>query len=213
MKSMARGSTRRKEFICLAVFLTGYNLFVLRFSILWKKVGTTIHLQSLCSFIPKLNITILTQFEDNAGTSDNCLNVPEEKKEERVVDFVDIAFDELNAKHYKIEEDPKVFKSKITGRGPLIEGWRETDSPMMCSYKLVQVSFEVWGLQTKVEDFVQRCIRDVLLLGHRQAFTWIDEWHGMSIDDVREYERNKQKEANQKVLLDKESMLDPATLD
>ncbi|XP_062545091.1 cytoplasmic phosphatidylinositol transfer protein 1 isoform X1 [Armigeres subalbatus] len=153
-----------------------------------------------CSFIPKLNITILTKFEDNPGTSDNCLRVPDATIDERTIDFVDIAFDEVAAKHYKKEEDPKCFKSAITGRGPLIEGWRQTDSPVMCSYKLVQVSFEVWGLQTKVEDFVQRCIRDVLLLGHRQAFTWIDEWHWMSIDDVREYEHKKQEEANQKVL-------------
>lgn len=153
-----------------------------------------------CSFIPKLNITILTKFEDNPGTSDNCLRVPDATIDERTIDFVDIAFDEVAAKHYKKEEDPKCFKSAITGRGPLIEGWRQTDSPVMCSYKLVQVSFEVWGLQTKVEDFVHRCIRDVLLLGHRQAFTWIDEWHWMSIDDVREYEHKKQEEANQKVL-------------
>lgn len=68
----------------------------------------------------------------------------------------------------------------------------------MCSYKLVHASFEVWGLQTRVEDFIQRCIRDVLLLGHRQAFTWIDNWYEMSIEDVRQYERQKQAETNAK---------------
>lgn len=70
----------------------------------------------------------------------------------------------------------------------------------MCSYKLVHASFEVWGLQTRVEDFIQKCIRDVLLLGHRQAFTWIDEWYDMSIEDVREYEKRAQNETNKKVL-------------
>lgn len=82
-------------------------------------------------------------------------------------------------------------------RGPLVEGWRD-DKPIMCSYKLVHSSFEVWGLQTRVEDFIQRCIRDVLLLGHRQAFTWIDNWYEMSIEDVRQYERQKQAETNAK---------------
>ncbi|XP_058455321.1 cytoplasmic phosphatidylinositol transfer protein 1 isoform X2 [Malaya genurostris] len=153
-----------------------------------------------CSFIPKLNIKIHTKFENDPGTSENCLNIPHEKLEERLVDFVDIAFDELNGKHYKEDEDPKFFKSALTGRGPLLEGWKQTDEPIMCSYKLVQVSFEVWGLQTKVEDFIHNCIRDILLLGHRQAFVWIDEWHWMSIDDVRKYESEKQKEANRKVL-------------
>lgn len=63
----------------------------------------------------------------------------------------------------------------------------------------MHASFEVWGLQTRVEDFIQRSIRDILLLGHRQAFAWIDEWHGMTLDDVRDYERQKQAETNEKV--------------
>lgn len=68
----------------------------------------------------------------------------------------------------------------------------------MCSYKLVHASFEVWGFQTRVEDFIQRCIRDVLLLGHRQAFTWIDSWYDMSLEDVRIYEKQLQAETNAK---------------
>lgn len=82
----------------------------------------------------------------------------------------------------------------------MVEGWRD-DEPIMCSYKLVHASFEVWGLQTRVEDFIQKCIRDVLLLGHRQAFAWIDEWYDMSIENVREYEKQTQNETNRKVLL------------
>lgn len=85
-----------------------------------------------------------------------CLNLTEEQLEAREVDFVDIAYDELNPKHYKEAEDPKFFKSIKTGRGPLIEGWRDDQDPIMCSYKLVDARFEVWGLQTKVEDFIQR---------------------------------------------------------
>lgn len=122
---------------------------------------------------------------------------------ERAVDEIDIAFDELS-KHYKREEDPKFFESLKTKRGPLIEGWRN-DTPIMCSYKVVNASFEVWGFQTRVEDFIQRCIRDVLLLGHRQAFTWIDEWIDMSMDDVREYERRLQIETNRKLELKRSS--------
>jgi type IV secretory pathway VirD2 relaxase len=37
-------------------------------------------------------------------------------------------------------------------------------------------------------------------LGHRQAFAWIDEWHGMTEEDVREYESKMQAETNEKVL-------------
>ncbi|EDW36224.1 GL17678 [Drosophila persimilis] len=152
-----------------------------------------------CSFIPKLHVLIKTKYEDNNGTTENCLDLTEEELKVRSVDHPDIAFDEFNAKHYKREEDPKFFKSEKTGRGPLIEGWRETDKPIMCSYKVVHASFEVWGLQTKVEDFIQRGIRDILLLGHRQAFAWLDEWHGMTLEDVRDYERKKQAETNERV--------------
>lgn len=63
----------------------------------------------------------------------------------------------------------------------------------------MDASFEVWGLQTKVEDFIHRSIRDVLLLGHRQAFAWVDEWYGMTLEDVREYERKIQEETNKKL--------------
>jgi len=64
----------------------------------------------------------------------------------------------------------------------------------------VNIRFEVWGFQTRVEDYAHKAIRDILLLGHRQAFAWIDEWFGMTVDDVREYERQMQEETNLKVL-------------
>lgn len=153
-----------------------------------------------CSFLPRLNVQIYTKYEDNSGTTENCFNLSDEELAERTVDHIDIAFDDLsNIKHYKREEDPKFFKSKLTDRGPLVEGWRDTDKPIMCSYKSIHASFEVWGLQTRVEDFIQRAIRDVLLLGHRQAFTWIDEWYTMTIDDVRQYEHDMQMETNAKL--------------
>ncbi|XP_046825900.1 cytoplasmic phosphatidylinositol transfer protein 1 [Vespa crabro] len=154
-----------------------------------------------CSFIPKFNISIKTRYEDNNGSMENCLGLSPIEIIHREVDYIDIAYDEISAKHYKEEEDPKFFQSKRTGRGPLVEGWRDTVQPIMCSYKLVHASFEVWGMQTRVEDFIHRCIRDILLLGHRQAFTWIDEWYDMTIEDVRKYEQKMHAETNEKMRL------------
>lgn len=34
------------------------------------------------------------------------------------------------------------------------------------------------------------------MLGHRQAFSWIDEWINMTYDDVRAYEAKLQHETN-----------------
>lgn len=53
-------------------------------------------------------------------------------------------------------QDLRYFKSEKTSRGILQEGWRDTKDPIMCSYKLVTVKFEVWGLQTRVEQFVHK---------------------------------------------------------
>ena len=122
------------------------------------------HFLLQCSFLPKFRVEIYTKFEDNSGTTENTFQVPEEEYPQITIDHVDIAFDEIQPKHFKEEEDPKVFRSIKTNRGPLVEGWRVTDTPLMCSYKLVHASFEVWGFQTKVEDFIHKCIREVLLL-------------------------------------------------
>ena len=45
-------------------------------------------------------------------------------------------------------------------------------------------------------------IREVLLVAHRQAVAWIDEWHGMTIEDVREYEERMQAETNLRLRTD-----------
>ncbi|CAL1530452.1 unnamed protein product [Lymnaea stagnalis] len=70
----------------------------------------------------------------------------------------------------------------------------------MCSYKCVKVKFEVFGMQGRVEAFTQKTVRDILLLGHRQAFAWIDEWINMSMDDLRKYESSTNEATNKKVL-------------
>ena len=34
--------------------------------------------------------------------------------------------------------------------------FKDFTKPIMCAYKTVRVRFEVWGFQTRVEDFTQR---------------------------------------------------------
>ncbi|XP_077980541.1 cytoplasmic phosphatidylinositol transfer protein 1-like [Glandiceps talaboti] len=152
-----------------------------------------------CSFLPRFIVEIETKYENNNGSSENCHNLTQEELAQREVIFQDIAYDDVPEKHYKESEDLKKFKSVKTGRGPLAEDWLKTQDPIMCSYKLVKVKFEVWGFQTKVEGYTHTAIRDILLLGHRQAFAWIDEWIDMTKDDVRVYEQQQQLETNQKV--------------
>uniref|UniRef100_A0A2K6UNR3 Phosphatidylinositol transfer protein cytoplasmic 1 n=1 Tax=Saimiri boliviensis boliviensis TaxID=39432 RepID=A0A2K6UNR3_SAIBB len=42
-------------------------------------------------------------------------------------------------------------------------------------------------------------VRDILLIGHRQAFAWVDEWYDMTMDEVREFERATQEATNKKI--------------
>ncbi|XP_009276743.1 PREDICTED: cytoplasmic phosphatidylinositol transfer protein 1 [Aptenodytes forsteri] len=42
-------------------------------------------------------------------------------------------------------------------------------------------------------------IRDILLIGHRQAFAWVDEWCDMSLEEVRAFETQMQVATNQKL--------------
>lgn len=127
-----------------------------------------------------------------------CFDLPADVLKDREVDHIDIAFDQVT-KQYKRQEDPTVFHSSKTGRGPLTEGWRDHSPIISCAYKLVQVSFEMCGFQTRVEEYIHRCIRDLFLESHRQVFTWVDDWIEMSMEDVHQYELRLLEETNLKM--------------
>jgi len=75
-----------------------------------------------------------------------------------LVDFIDIVKDPVPPNEYKTEEDPKLFHSTKTQRGPLSENWIEEYKqqvfPIMCAYKLCKVEFRYWGMQSKIERFI-----------------------------------------------------------
>ena len=50
--------------------------------------------------------------------------------------------------------------------------------------------------------FLFQSIREILLVGHRQAFAWIDDWYGMTLEDVRDYESRMQAETNARMRSD-----------
>uniref|UniRef100_A0A3Q1F7T3 Phosphatidylinositol transfer protein cytoplasmic 1b n=1 Tax=Acanthochromis polyacanthus TaxID=80966 RepID=A0A3Q1F7T3_9TELE len=149
------------------------------------------------SFLPKFSIRIETRFENNNGNNDNVFGDSPTPSDS--ICFLDILSDPIPEKHYRESEDLSRWRSTKTGRGPLEDGWRDDQEPIMCSYKRVQCSFEIYGFQTRTEEFIHRNIRDILLVGHRQAVAWIDEWHGLSLEEVREYEQEMQEKTNSKV--------------
>lgn len=72
-------------------------------------------------------------------------------------DTIDIVRDPISPNEYKVEEDPKLYRSAKTGRGPLGDDWLEgavAAGPLMCAYKLCKVEFRYWGMQSKIEQFI-----------------------------------------------------------
>jgi len=165
------------------------------------------------SFLPKFQICVQTRYLDDSGESENAHNLSEEELIQRVVDTIDIVNESVPDYKYKESEDPKKVQIIKTNpnRGPLKETWKtdlkQDKIPLMCAYKVVKVKFEVWGLQTRVESYAQRAIRDILLLAHKQAFCWTDEWIDKSYEKIVEYERETYKQTNEKVLVNQNSII------
>lgn len=122
-------------------------------------------------------------------------------------DIIDFVRDHLYGADYVRDEDPLYYVSEKSGRGPLSENWvdeywsevRDKQQPsssgkaMMCAYKLCRVEFRYWGMQTKIEKFIHdTALRKTMLRAHRQAWAWQDEWHGLTMADIREIERQTQ---------------------
>ncbi|KRZ51721.1 Membrane-associated phosphatidylinositol transfer protein 3, partial [Trichinella nativa] len=150
-----------------------------------------------CPFVEKFSLEVETKYFDDAGIQENVFNLTSSQLNDRIVDLMDIVNDSYPAQDYCKDEDPKLYKSTVTGRGPLKESWikdcQENGRPIMCAYKLCKVHFCYWGMQSKIEKFIHDyALRRVMLRAHRQAWAWQDEWCGLTIDDVRRLENEAQ---------------------
>ncbi|CAH0548655.1 unnamed protein product [Brassicogethes aeneus] len=129
------------------------------------------------------------------GDQENVHELSAEKLKQREVVYIDIANDPVTNNDYKEDEDPKKFKSEKTGRGPLVtQNWRDDVKPVMTCYKLVTVEFKWFGLQNRIETFIQKSERRLFTNFHRQVFCWMDRWHGMTMDDIRRLEDKTKEE-------------------
>lgn len=121
--------------------------------------------------------------------------MPPDKLKIRDVVHIDIANDPVASADFKEDEDPSKFKSQKTGRGPLVgKDWKNNVKPVMTCYKLVTCEFKWFGLQTRVEGFIQKAERRLFTNFHRQVFCWIDRWYGLTMEDIRAIEDNTKEE-------------------
>ncbi|XP_064798309.1 membrane-associated phosphatidylinositol transfer protein 2-like isoform X6 [Oncorhynchus masou masou] len=151
-----------------------------------------------CPFVEKFSIDIETYYKPDTGTQE-CFNLSSAEKRTRTIDPIDIVKDYIAPHEYLVEEDPKLYLSQRTKRGPLTDDWIElinqnpTQNTVMCAYKLCKVEFRYWGMQSKIERFIHDVgLRKVMVRAHRQAWCWQDEWYGLTIEDIRQLELETQ---------------------
>ncbi|XP_011863209.1 PREDICTED: protein retinal degeneration B isoform X5 [Vollenhovia emeryi] len=160
-----------------------------------------------CPFMEKFSVEIETYYFPDDGHQENVFNLSGSDYRNRIVDLIDIVKDQPYGADYVKEEDPKLYVSERTGRGPLEDTWLEdywadvegkqqptpSGKSLMCAYKLCRVEFRYWGMQTKLEKFIQDvALRKTMVRAHRQAWAWQDEWNGLTMADIREIERQTQ---------------------
>ncbi|XP_072243982.1 membrane-associated phosphatidylinositol transfer protein 2-like isoform X5 [Leuresthes tenuis] len=152
-----------------------------------------------CPFVEKFSIDIETYYKPDTGDQADVFNLSATDKRQRTLDPIDIVTDPIPPHEYKAEEDPRLYKSDKTQRGPLQDDWIEEynnnpgKTPIMCAYKLCKVEFRYWGMQSKIERFIHDVgLRKVMVRAHRQAWCWQDEWYGLTIEDIRQLELETQ---------------------
>nr|XP_057936706.1 phosphatidylinositol transfer protein alpha isoform-like [Doryrhamphus excisus] len=156
----------------------------------------------------KFMIQIETWHKPDMGEQDNVHGIDKKLWDKTAVVDIDIADRScVNAKDYKEDQDPAIFRSEKTGRGPLGPDWKKElvnnpSCPHMCAYKLVSVDLQWWGLQSKLENLIHKMERRIFTHFHRQLFCWIDKWFDLSMDDIRRMEDETKKELDEMRLRD-----------
>uniref|UniRef100_A0A671N2E0 Membrane-associated phosphatidylinositol transfer protein 2-like n=1 Tax=Sinocyclocheilus anshuiensis TaxID=1608454 RepID=A0A671N2E0_9TELE len=159
-----------------------------------------------CPFVEKFSIDIETYYKPDTGCQNDVFNMSSAEKRQRDIDPIDIVNEFIAPHEYLAEEDPKLYKSYKTQRGPLSDNWiveinnNPGKMPVMCAYKLCKVEFRYWGMQSKIERFIHDVgLRKVMVRAHRQAWCWQDEWYGLTMEDIRQLELETQLALAQKM--------------
>lgn len=144
---------------------------------------------------------------ENFGQSENVHNLPPEEWKNTQVVWIDFVNDQVSSTDYKKEFDPTLFVSKTSDCGPLGPDWieklkakvKDSDQPVAysCVYKLVSCRFEWFGLQQTIENRIQKEERRLFINFYRHLFCWMDDWKGLTLDDVRKLEEKSKNELNE----------------
>ncbi|KAK4370367.1 hypothetical protein RND71_009842 [Anisodus tanguticus] len=147
-------------------------------------------------------MTVETIRKADNGCSENVHDLRKQQLAARQVEIIDIASAVSDYWSYIVgrsTEDLSNFKSARTGRGLLLNGWKDHCSPIMTAYKLVTIDVPYWGFGGKLEQALMAGERALFLESHRNCFSWIDEWFGLMTEMMRELERESDYSLNNKL--------------
>jgi len=135
--------------------------------------------------------------DGNGDTHDNVHALTGDNLTKRQIVRIDIVND--TDPPMKEGEDPRKFMSEKAKRGPWAgDNWSAECQPVMCCYKLYYIKFKWFGLQTKIESMIVKAVKRILANLHRQVVCWLDKWYGMTMEDIRELERETKQALNEK---------------
>ncbi|KAJ4970771.1 hypothetical protein NE237_003870 [Protea cynaroides] len=150
----------------------------------------------------KCLVTIETIHMADNGHSENVHGLSKELLKARNVEIIDIASTAsdywsnlIGASNMNLSN----FRSSRTARGPLSEGWQDRCDPVMTAYKLVTVDASLFGFKKRLEQAVIAGERALFLESHKNCFAWIDDWFGMTLDQIREIEQKSRSSLNKKI--------------
>ncbi|THD25967.1 Phosphatidylinositol transfer protein beta [Fasciola hepatica] len=141
------------------------------------------------NFMESFNVTVESLHSPDITLENAHRLSPAELKGREVV-TIDIGSPEQCEAGNTPEDNPTIFRSVKTGRGPLCPSWwtKGYSGQMMCAYKLVRCECRIPLLQGRLESMIQKQERRLFANFHRQVFCWIDRWICMTIEDIRNLE-------------------------
>lgn len=164
-------------------------------------------------FMDRFSIDIESKYLVGGTKQDNVFGLNDEQLQDRVIDVIDFVNEKVYGSDNVEEENPFTYVSQKTQRGPLDKDWLshlemsgddqigdganfvdavDKTNEFMCVYKICRVQFDRWPIQYKVEQFIHDYIRKTLVRAHRQTWAWQDEWHGLTMENIREMEKETQ---------------------
>lgn len=147
-------------------------------------------------------IDISSMHIEDKGKEENAHLLSDERLSKREVVTIDIAGDPYSPKSdYDAKTDPLIFRSTVADRGPLSGSrwWETYDGPVMCAYKLLLCKFKWFGLQARIESLIVNQERRIFTVFHRRVFCWMDQWYGLTVAEVREYEEKVKHELDNQI--------------